>query len=198
VECLIAIGSRDRAEALLDEYEARARAVDRVTALAAVERCRAQLAAARGDEFAAAEAAARSLAQFDRVEGGPFAFDRARSLLVAGRLLRRSKQKGAARVRLVEALAVFNELGAQQFVAQTEFELDRIGLRPLAPSILTPSERKVAELAAVGLTTRRIADAVFLSPKTVEANVTRIYRKLGLRSRAELGAWLARQGDLAD
>ena len=52
---------------------------------------------------------------------------------------------------------------------------------------LTPSEQRVAELAASGMTNRDVAAALFISPKTVEANLSRIYRKLGIHSRAELG-----------
>ena len=56
---------------------------------------------------------------------------------------------------------------------------------------LTPTERRVAELAATGLTNREVASAAFMSPKTVEANLARVYRKLGIASRAELGARMA-------
>jgi DNA-binding CsgD family transcriptional regulator len=52
---------------------------------------------------------------------------------------------------------------------------------------LTPAEQRVAELAATGMTTRDVAAALFISPKTVETNLARIYRKLNIRSRAELG-----------
>ena len=76
-------------------------------------------------------------------------------------------------------------------------ELDRIGLRRAAPGELTASERRVAELAAAGLTNREVAARLFMSPKTVEANVARAYRKLGIRSRAELGARLADTQDAA-
>jgi DNA-binding CsgD family transcriptional regulator len=72
-------------------------------------------------------------------------------------------------------------------------------VRPYAPQGLTAAERRVAELAASGLTNQQVAAAAFLSHKTVEANLTRIYRKLGIRSRAELGVRLAErsgaQGD---
>lgn len=193
VESLLAIGEPGRAEELLDEYEQLARALDRASALGAVERCRAILAANGGDQEAASAAAARSLAQYDRLGPNRFVFDRGRSLLVAGQLLRRAKQKRAAHDRLQEAGDVFAALGAKRFVAQVQGELDRIGLRPRAPSHLTAGERRIAELAAQGLTTRQVAEAAFVSPKTVEANLSRVYRKLGLRSRAELGAWFARQ-----
>ena len=80
---------------------------------------------------------------------------------------------------------------------QARDELSRIGLRRAAPGELTASERRVAELAATGLTNREVAARLFMSPKTVEANVARAYRKLGIRSRAELGARLADTQDAA-
>ena len=60
-----------------------------------------------------------------------------------------------------------------------------------APDELTATELRVAELAAAGITNREIARAVFISEKTVEAHIARVYRKLGIRSRAELGARMA-------
>jgi len=66
------------------------------------------------------------------------------------------------------------------------------------PDELTATEAQVARLAASGLTTREVAAAAFLSPKTVEANISRIYRKLGIRSRAELGIWLAEHEQASD
>jgi DNA-binding CsgD family transcriptional regulator len=56
---------------------------------------------------------------------------------------------------------------------------------------LTPSEQRVAELAASGMTNRDVAAALFINPKTVEANLARIYRKIDIRSRAELGRIIA-------
>jgi DNA-binding CsgD family transcriptional regulator len=73
-------------------------------------------------------------------------------------------------------------------VSRADDELRRVGLRHRAPGDLTEGELTVARLAARGLTTREVAAAAFLSPKTVEANLTRIYRKLEIGSRAELGA----------
>jgi DNA-binding NarL/FixJ family response regulator len=63
---------------------------------------------------------------------------------------------------------------------------------------LTPSEARIAQLAAAGLTNREVASAAFVSHKTVEANLSRIYRKLGIRSRAELGVRLEQSGDSTD
>jgi DNA-binding NarL/FixJ family response regulator len=87
---------------------------------------------------------------------------------------------------------VFEQLGARSWTERTKAELDRVGLRR-APNDLTPTERRVAELAATGLTNREVASKAFLSPKTVQANLARVYRKLGINSRAELGARMAEE-----
>jgi DNA-binding CsgD family transcriptional regulator len=97
------------------------------------------------------------------------------------------KQKRAAADSLGQALAIFDQLGATAWIEQTRADLDRVGLRR-APTELTATELRVAELAAAGLTSREVASRAFMSPKTVEANLARVYRKLGIRSRAELGA----------
>jgi DNA-binding CsgD family transcriptional regulator len=81
--------------------------------------------------------------------------------------------------------------GAALWAKRAREELGRVGVRPRAPQHLTAAERRVAELAASGLTNQEIAAAAFMSRKTVEANLTRVYRKLGIRSRAELGVRLA-------
>ena len=57
--------------------------------------------------------------------------------------------------------------------------------------MLTPSEQRVAELAATGMTNRDVASALFISPKAVEANLARVYHKLDIKSRAELGRRIA-------
>ena len=118
-------------------------------------------------------------------------FDRARSLLTKGQIHRRFKQKSAARRDLTEALAEFNALGARGFAARAADEASRVGLRPPASADLTETERQIAELTARGMTSAQIAAQLFLSPKTVSANLTRIYRKLNVRNRAELIAQLA-------
>ena len=110
---------------------------------------------------------------------------------------RRARQKAAAKESLEGALAIFEELPAPLWAQRAQEELGRIGLRRAAPGELTTSERRVAELAAAGLTNREVAARLFMSPKTVEANVARAYRKLGIRSRAELGARLADTQDAA-
>lgn len=89
---------------------------------------------------------------------------------------------------LDEAHDIFERLGAPAWSARSRVEKQRIGLRTAAPDELTESERRVAELVATGLTNRQVAERLFMSPKTVEANLGRVYAKLGIRSRAELGA----------
>jgi DNA-binding NarL/FixJ family response regulator len=142
--------------------------------------------AAEGDVSGALAA----LDELDREAATKLPFDLGRALLVRGRLLRRAKQKRAAADTLREALAIFERLGASAWEAQARAELDRVGLRR-SPDELTATERRVAELAAEGLTNREVASKAYMSPKTVQANLTRIYRKLGIRSRAELGARMA-------
>jgi DNA-binding CsgD family transcriptional regulator len=121
-------------------------------------------------------------------------FERAWNALQAGRMLRRIRERRRAAAALAEAKAGFERLGATPWLARAADELARVGLRRGRPEDLTPTEIAIARLAATGLTTRQVAEAAFVSPKTVEANLTRIYRKLGIGSRAELGATI-RQSD---
>ena len=112
-------------------------------------------------------------------------FERARTLLVEGRILRRLKQKRDARTVLADAAREFERLGAATWQARADAELRRTATRR-APDELTPTERRIAELAAAGLANPEIAARVFVSRKTVEANLGRAYRKLGITSRAQL------------
>ncbi|HYY11374.1 MAG TPA: helix-turn-helix transcriptional regulator, partial [Kineosporiaceae bacterium] len=87
------------------------------------------------------------------------------------------------------------ELGAAAFADRARAELARVGARPAPDGSLTPTEERVARLAAQGRTNRAIADALFISQKTVEANLARVYTKLGIANRAQLGGLL---GDRAE
>jgi DNA-binding CsgD family transcriptional regulator len=188
VESLLALGDRDRAREALGRLEERGRSFPRLWINVTLPRTRALVLAAEG-EFVSA------LAAFDELEADEAArlpFDLAWNRLVQGRLLRRVKKRRAAADALGEALAIFERLGAPTWAEQARAELGRVGLRR-APAELTPSERRVAELAATGMTNREVASAAFMSPKTVEANLARAYRKLGISSRAELGARMAEE-----
>ena len=110
---------------------------------------------------------------------------------------RRQARRRRTRLRR-EALACFDELGAPAWAKKARDELGRVGRRPHAPEGLSDTERRVAELAATGLSNREVAERAFLAPKTVGNVLGRVYEKLGIHSRAELGALLASGALLAD
>jgi DNA-binding CsgD family transcriptional regulator len=188
IESLVALGELERAREVLARLETRGRTFPRLWITVGLPRSRALVFAAEGDVSAALAA----LEELDDDAGAKLPFDLARALLIRGRLQRRVKQKRAAADTLRDALAMFERLGAPAWEAQARAELDRVGLRR-SPDELTATERRVAELAAEGLTNREVASKAFMSPKTVQANLTRIYRKLGIGSRAELGARMAEE-----
>jgi DNA-binding CsgD family transcriptional regulator len=187
VEALIALGRLEPAEHLIGNFEAAARRLRRPWALMMSARCRALLLAAQGELDAASQAARDALAL---CEGLELRIEVARTLLVAGQLERRRRKKRAASEYLGRAATEFEEMGARLWAERARAELRRVGLRPSAPDELTESERRVAELAASGLKNREVAAQLYLSPKTVEATLARVYRKLEIHSRAELGARL--------
>jgi DNA-binding NarL/FixJ family response regulator len=149
-------------------------------------RCHGLVLAARGELDAAAAALERSLAEHAAC---PMPFERARTLLVQGQVLRRLKRKREARLALEQARELFEQLGAEPWMARVDGELQRVSPRR-APDDLSATELKIAELAASGLSNPEIAARVFVSRKTVEANLARAYRKLGISSRAQLHAAL--------
>jgi DNA-binding CsgD family transcriptional regulator len=188
VEALVALGELERAQRLIGFLEHHARIHDRPSALAASARGRALVAGAHGDLTLAQEETERALKQHARVS---MPLELGRTLLVKGQLARRQRQKRAARESLAGALQRFEQTGARLWSERARAELERTGLRHSEGSELTPTELRVAELAAQGLTNRRIAETVFVSVKTVEAHLAHIYRKLGIGSRAELGRAMA-------
>ena len=188
VEAMIQLGLLADAEPLVERLEQNGRRLDRPWALAIGARCRSMLLAARGDVDEAHAAAQRAMDEHDRL---PMPFERARTQLLLGRLQRRRRHKDVAAATLCESLAVFEHLGTPLWADRVRAELDRVNVAQTSTA-LTPSEQRVAELAAAGMTNREVAAALFISPKTVEANLARIYRKLGIHSRAELGRRIGR------
>ena len=185
IEALVALGRSDEALLLLGHLEWRGRTLPRPWIEASLPRARALVLAAQGrlaDALAAVEAApdARALP-----------FERGRLLLVKGQLERRTRQKLAAKDSLNEALRIFEALGSPPWAGRARDEIARLGLRHRPANELTGSERQIAELAAAGMTNRQVAELAFVSPKTVEATLARVYRKLDIRSRAELGALMS-------
>ncbi|MFC6238170.1 AAA family ATPase [Longivirga aurantiaca] len=188
-EAASALGRFAEAERHLDRTEQRARQLGQTNQLAVCRRGRIGLLAARGDLDEAALLVPEMLAAYDSEPGQPL--DRALALLVAGRLLRRTRQKRQAHDCLTAGLDIFGELGCPAYVEVARSELNRVGLRPSRPEALTPTELEVARLAADGLRNVEIATTAHLSVKTVEAVLSRVYRKLGIRSRAQLSRALA-------
>jgi DNA-binding CsgD family transcriptional regulator/DNA polymerase III delta prime subunit len=127
-------------------------------------------------------------------------YERARTLLALGMRRRRDQRPSAARRPLEEAIAIFDHLGAMPWRAFAAAELAASGGRmpPAAPTPLTSTlshqEIHIARATADGLSNAEVAETLFLSVKTVEAHLTRIYRKLGIRSRTELTRIVAASG----
>ncbi|WP_028936469.1 AAA family ATPase [Pseudonocardia spinosispora] len=188
VEALIHLGRLDEADELTAILEHNGRRLDRAWATATGGRCRAMLLAAGGDIDAAADSARSAMAEHERL---PMPFERARTQLLCGQLQRRGRHRQAAAETLAEAVRMFDDLGATLWAARARGELSRVDVHPGGGLTLTAAERRVAELAATGMTNREVAAALFISPKTVEANIARAYRKLNIRSRAELGHHMA-------
>ena len=183
VESLIALGRLADAEPLIGVLERNGARLERAWMLAVGARCRAMLLAAHGEIEAAYLAAEAAMRHHDRL---PMPFERARTQLLVGQLQRRQRKREVASATLREALATFEGLGMPLWAERARAELKRAsGIR--THTELTASEQRVAELAATGITIRAMAAALFISPKTVEANLSRIYRKFNIRSRAELG-----------
>jgi DNA-binding CsgD family transcriptional regulator len=188
IEALVRLGELDRAEGLTNLLEDRGGELGRRWAIVTGARCRALVLAGRGDVAAGLALIDRTLPQAVSL-GRPL--DLARTLITKGQLERRRKQRRAARASLRRALAICEEIDATLWAERARSELARV-VHVREVNDLSATESRIAALAAGGLTNREVAAAAFLSQKTVEANLSRIYRKLGIRSRAELGVRLAR------
>jgi DNA-binding CsgD family transcriptional regulator/tetratricopeptide (TPR) repeat protein len=131
----------------------------------------------------------------DILRGSPRVLTRIRALTELGSMLRRNRERQAARAVLVTALDLAHRHGATALAHRAREELVIAGGRPRRPAVegveaLTPSERRVADFAAQGLTNRQIAGRLFISARTVSAHLTPVYQKLGVVSRADLSARL--------
>jgi DNA-binding CsgD family transcriptional regulator len=191
LEALVALGQLDRAEGLLDSFEGRGRELDRAWALATAGRCRGLLLAARGDLDGAVRVLERALGEHQRLE---MPFELARTLLVHGQVRRRRREKRLARESLARSLELFEGIGAVLWADRARAQIARLGLRT-APGELTETEQRVAELAASGMMNKEIAATLFVSPRTVQASLARVYAKLDIRTRAELGVRMAERGE---
>ncbi len=187
IEALIRLGDLDSSDEMLSSFEERSAALGRVSGMATAGRCRALLLAARGDLDAADAAVDGAL---ERHRTLPMPFEHGRTLLVAGEIARRARRKRRAQEVIEAAIAIFGKLGAPVWEERAREELGRLGLRTTRTTRggteLTEAEHRVAELVAAGLSNAEVAARLFMAQRTVEAHLSKIYRKLGVRSRTQL------------
>ena len=188
IEALVELGRRDEAVEILDWYEGNARRLERASALANCRRCRGLLEAQTGELGAAVAEYEAALAWHDRAR---IPLDHGRTLLALGAVQRRTKRRRDARATLEHALAIFERSGAALWAERARGELRRISGRAPTTGALTPAEERVAALVAEGKTNREVAATLFVSDRTVEGHLSRIFGKLGVRHRAELARALA-------
>jgi DNA-binding CsgD family transcriptional regulator len=184
VEAYARLGRWDEARPVAASLERQARATGISWALGAAMRCRALVA----DADAEAEAAFQEALRFHESAG---AFEHARTELCFGEQLRRRGHRRDARMHLGTALEAFDGNGATPWAERARAELRASGLtlrrrQPAARDQLTPQELQISRLVAEGKTNRDVAATLFVTPKTVEFHLTRVYRKLGIHSRSEL------------
>ncbi|MEX2413744.1 MAG: LuxR C-terminal-related transcriptional regulator, partial [Thermoleophilaceae bacterium] len=188
-----AVGDRERAREMADAALAHARRWGAPTLVSHALRTLA-MAIDGADRLAALEEAVAVL------DGSPALLVRAEALADLGAARRRARQRADARPPLREALELARRCGAAG-LAKTAFdELAATGERvrhhtPIGIESLTPSQRRVAELAASGMTNREIAQSLFLTVKTIESHLAAAYDKLGIRSRQQLPAALCERAE---
>jgi DNA-binding CsgD family transcriptional regulator len=194
IEALVGLGDLEQAGAYLEQYEQHAQRLGGSWELAAAARCNGLLAAARGDLERALAALEHALAE---LEDAPYPLERARTLLCLGMVRRHALQKKVARETLEQAVEIFEEVGAHLWAEKGRTELRRISGRRTSGDQLTETETRVATMAAKGQSNKAIAAALFMGTSTVEAHLSHVYRKFGIRSRAALASRLATQDDVA-
>lgn len=186
VEVLVRLGRTDAPADLvapLERWAARSGGWAQVQ----YDRAAAWIDEATGDRGAAV---ARLTSALERLAGLPLPFERARVLLALGGIERRAGRRRAAREHLEAAAASFRALGAVVWAAAAEREAGSISGRRGGDLALTTAEQRVAELVARGATNREVAATLCVSASTVETHLTRVYAKLGVRSRTELATRL--------
>lgn len=194
---LVLNGRLDEADTFLRPHEARALATGRHSQLARLGMARGQLQSLQGDIDAARGSFEQALEQ---IEDLPFRYLRTRINYLYGQALRRAGKRRDAGVVLRRALDGFSALDAVTYVDRCRRELQAGGAGgPRSSSFdvesLTPQEQAVARLVAQGLSNADVARELYISVKTVQFHLTRVYSKLGLRSRTELAA---HRGELVD
>ncbi|MGW4947829.1 AAA family ATPase [Actinoplanes sp. NPDC004185] len=191
---LAALGEHDEAARILAEARAAAaRLGDSPGVTGYLDRATAVVLSESGQADAAVELSAAAAAHF---AGLRQPIEQAHALLVQGGAERRRRRYAAARVAIGAALALFLAAEAKPWTEQTERALARTegSSAPPADLGLTSTEARIAGLVRDGASNREIANQLYLSVKTVEATLTRVYRKLGVRSRTQLSSRLPAAG----
>jgi len=182
-EAAAAVGDLDQTNRLADWLEERAATLDHPWARAAAARCRGIAVLGAGEPAAAVSLLEQARVGFTAI-GAPYELAHTQRTLGAAHA--RSGKRRRAAEALREAHRIFGELGTPAWQERTDDELRRAYPRPRRDRDLTPAEQRVAALVASGRTNREVSAQLFTTVKTVEAHLTRIYRKTGLRSRTEL------------
>lgn len=186
---LVVVGRHDEVDAFLRPHEERAEAAGHRSASARLAYARGRWQGVQGDLDAARASFDRAL---ERLEPTPLRYDRARVRFAYGQTLRRAGRRAEADAVISAARDAYVALGAETYVARCDRELAAGGVNAVRGSRgfddLTPQEEAVAALVSEGRSNKEVAAELFLSVKTVQYHLTRIYAKLGIRSRAELAA----------
>lgn len=184
---LVLVGRPEEADRFLGPHEQRARVRGHRSAQARLGYARGRWHGALGDIRAATRAFEESL---DLLGGLPLRYDIARVTFAYGQTLRRAGKRRQADEVIGTAREIYLALGAHTYVARCDRELKAGGLHLQRGDgvELTPQEEAVTALVAQGLSNREVAAELFVSTKTVQYHLTRVYAKLGVRSRAELAA----------
>jgi len=185
----LALGDRDTARVLSDEEVELARAFGAPRALGVALRTAGLVVGGENGQALLREA-------IEVLAGPDSRLEHARALADLGALLRRSNHRVEARQLLRQAVDTAHHLGAEALALRSETELRATGARPRRALLtgleaLTASERRIAELAAEGLTNREIAQTLFVTARTVEGHLTHVFYKLNVKARTALPAALA-------
>ena len=189
VAALLSTGQLEAAERLTRELEQSSAANTLPWATALAGRCRGLLLAAAGDVTGAVAVLEQAVVDHASL---PMPFEEARTQLLLGGVLRRSGHRSDARRALEAAQRTFDTLGTPVQAEQVRAELASLGGRRGQEGQLTAVEGRIAAMVGEGLTNREVASSLFISVRTVESHLGRVYRKLGIRSRTELARRLPR------
>jgi DNA-binding CsgD family transcriptional regulator len=189
IDALLLLDRADEAHSVLDTLLRRGDTAANPNALAVAHRSGGLVAAARGNPADAISRLEAALAEHER---RPLPLEIGRTLLELGTVQRRAKRKSAAKASLEQAIVILTPLGAKVWLDRSRDELARVGLRRSSQGPgLTPAQLRVAELASQGMTNREIATTLFMSQRTVETHLTKVYSELSLKTRTQLAAALA-------